>query len=100
MKIFQKTFLFLLTFLCLPVLASAQAGPTGTFSGTVTDPQGAIVSGAAVIIKNIATNQTRTTTTNEDGRYSFQTERRRCQLRTRAFLRQTSPTSFGSDTFH
>jgi hypothetical protein len=72
MKIFPKTFLFLLTFLCLPVFASAQAGPTGTFGGTITDPQGAIVSGAAVIIKNIATNQTRTTTTNEDGRYSFQ----------------------------
>lgn len=49
----------------------AQAGPTGTFSGTVTDPQGASVAGATVIIKNTGTNQSRTTTTSEDGRFVF-----------------------------
>ena len=49
----------------------AQAGPTGTFSGTVTDPQGASVAGATVIIRNTGTNQSRTTTTSEEGRFVF-----------------------------
>ncbi|MDQ3062650.1 MAG: carboxypeptidase-like regulatory domain-containing protein, partial [Acidobacteriota bacterium] len=49
----------------------AQAGPTGTFSGTVTDPQGASVPGATVTIRNTGTNQSRTTTTSEEGRFVF-----------------------------
>ncbi len=49
----------------------AQAGPTGTFSGTVTDPQGSSVAGATVTIKNANTNQSRTTTTSGEGRYVF-----------------------------
>jgi hypothetical protein len=72
MRISPKTILLLLAILCLPVSIPAQAGPTGTFGGTVTDPEGAIVSGAAVTLRNVATNQTGTATTSEDGRYSFQ----------------------------
>jgi hypothetical protein len=53
--------------------ALAQAGPTGTFSGTVTDPQNAVVPSVNVTIRNVATNQTRTQTTTEDGRYVFTT---------------------------
>jgi hypothetical protein len=45
---------------------------TGQLSGTVTDQNGAIVSGASVRITNNETNFTRTATTNEEGIYSFQ----------------------------
>ena len=43
----------------------------GALSGTVTDAQGAVIQGATVVIKNISTNVEITTTTNEDGSYSF-----------------------------
>jgi hypothetical protein len=43
----------------------------GSLSGTITDAQGAVMQGATVAIKNVATNQEATTTTNESGSYSF-----------------------------
>lgn len=55
----------------MPLESMGQAGPTGTFSGTVSDPQGAVVAGATVTIRNTGTNQTRTTTTSADGRFVF-----------------------------
>src|ERR1700730_13543833 len=42
----------------------------GTLSGTITDPSGAAVPNAQVVIKNSATGITRTLTTNVDGFYS------------------------------
>lgn len=42
---------------------------TGTIQGTVTDPSGAVVPGAAVEVKNLDTNQTRGLTTDSDGRF-------------------------------
>ena len=47
-------------------------GTTGQISGTVTDPNGALVAGAAVRASNIATNYSRETTTSGDGIYGFQ----------------------------
>ncbi len=47
-------------------------GTTGQISGTVTDQNGAVVSGAIVTITQADTNSTRTATTNEEGIYSFQ----------------------------
>jgi len=44
-------------------------GTNGTISGTVTDPSGAVVSGAKVDVKNVRTGVTRSATTNEQGRY-------------------------------
>ena len=44
---------------------------TGTLSGRVFDPQGAAIVGAEVTLKNLATNATRRTTTDESGRYQF-----------------------------
>jgi len=48
-----------------------QAASTGTVAGTVTDPTGAAVAGAAVSIIDPSTNDSRKTTTNEAGRYIF-----------------------------
>lgn len=47
-------------------LAQSQA-TTGTVQGTVTDPNGAVVSGASVNLKNIDTGFERTVTSNSDG---------------------------------
>ncbi|HEY8562991.1 MAG TPA: TonB-dependent receptor [Pyrinomonadaceae bacterium] len=47
-------------------------GTTGQMSGTVTDQNGAVVSGASVKITQLDTNSTRTGTSNEEGVYSFQ----------------------------
>ncbi|MDQ6787577.1 MAG: TonB-dependent receptor [Acidobacteriota bacterium] len=51
----------------------AQAlGTAGTISGTVTDPNGAVVVGANLTIKNAVTGFTRAATSDADGNYSFQ----------------------------
>ena len=43
----------------------------GTILGTVTDPSGALVSGAKVSVKNVATGLERSTQTSADGSYSI-----------------------------
>ncbi len=54
-------------------LTNLQAqGTTGQISGTVTDPNGAVVSGASVKATNIDTNFTRETTSNNEGVFSIQ----------------------------
>jgi carboxypeptidase family protein len=52
--------------LALPLYAAL----TGDIEGTVFDPQGAVVPGAKVIVKNIATGVTREFTTNEFGQFA------------------------------
>jgi Carboxypeptidase regulatory-like domain len=51
--------------------AWAQSTSTGTVVGSVTDPSGAVVAGAAVTLTDISTNIVRTTTTNASGRYIY-----------------------------
>jgi len=68
----MKLALFLLVVLCVGTLLMwAQSTATGTLAGTVTDQSGAVVSGATVTLTDVATNTSRTTTTNETGRYIF-----------------------------
>jgi len=55
--------------LCSALLAQ---GTTGAISGTVSDPNGAVISGAAVKVTNVATNYNRETTTGSDGIYAIQ----------------------------
>ncbi len=49
----------------------AQTAETGALTGTVTDPSGAVIGGAAVTITSTDTGQTRTTTTDANGSYKF-----------------------------
>ena len=63
---------WLILLLFLPSATFGQ-GTTGQIAGTVTDPNGAVVAGAAVKVTNIATNYTRETTTNGDGIYGYST---------------------------
>ncbi len=51
---------------CAPVWAQETS-----LSGTVTDPEGALVPGATVTVTNKATGVSRTTTTGDDGTYVF-----------------------------
>ena len=53
----------------LPVWA--QSTSTGSVAGTITDPSGAVVSGATVTMTDPTTNIVRTATTNATGRYFF-----------------------------
>lgn len=52
------------------VPVSAQTS-RGTVSGVVSDPNGAVIPGATVVLTNTQTNQTRQTTTNGEGFYRF-----------------------------
>ncbi len=57
-----------LTFLCAPHFVSAQSlGTAGTISGTISDPNKAVVPNANVTIKNAVTGFVRTVTTDEEG---------------------------------
>jgi hypothetical protein len=63
-------FLFtLLLLLLFPLGAAAQA--TSSVTGVVSDPTGAVISGATVTLTNTNTSQELTTTTNEQGVYRF-----------------------------
>ncbi|HEY3138141.1 MAG TPA: carboxypeptidase-like regulatory domain-containing protein, partial [Blastocatellia bacterium] len=55
--------------LCLP--AAAQTSTTGVVQGTVTDPQGAVVSSAEVKLVDPTTNRSQVERTNNDGLYVF-----------------------------
>jgi len=51
--------------------ANLHAQGFGTISGTVTDPSGAVVTGATVVATQVQTGATTTTDTSKDGRYVF-----------------------------
>ncbi len=61
--------LFLLGFLMLAVTAYSQ--DTGQIAGTVTDPSGAVLSGASITVSNAGTNALRTVTANAAGEYTI-----------------------------
>src|SRR5437764_7690806 len=60
-------------FFCFALMVGSLAAQTfrGTILGTVTDPSGALVSGAKVTVKNVATGLERSTQTSADGSYSL-----------------------------
>ena len=63
---FQLTLLLLLL-IAYPLFAS---GPTGTVTGTITDPSGAVIPKARVVVRDEATNATRDARSNDDGDYT------------------------------
>jgi hypothetical protein len=60
--------MLVLLMVAVPSALPAQS-TTGTISGTVFDPQRAVVPGAMVTTRNLETNITRSVTTNETGRF-------------------------------
>ena len=71
----QKLMMWTLSALVFALLIApslmAQSLVSGDLTGTVTDPSGAVVSGATVMVKNDATGASRTTTTGANGAYRF-----------------------------
>src|SRR5687768_9916469 len=59
------------------IVLTAAAGPVAgqtiraTLTGTVTDPNGAVITGVAVTATNVATNISAATKTNNEGFYTF-----------------------------
>ena len=69
---FYQSFVTLLFCLSFSALTSAQSlGTAGTVSGTITDPNNAVVAGANVTIKNAVTGFQRSTTSDDQGGYVF-----------------------------
>jgi hypothetical protein len=54
-----------------PIASATPSLVTGDFTGTLTDPSGAVVPNATVTLRNNRTGATRTTTTNSNGSYRF-----------------------------
>jgi Carboxypeptidase regulatory-like domain/TonB-dependent Receptor Plug Domain len=78
MRIPMKALLWFSSFALIVVVflfccqASAQtSGSSGTVQGVVTDPSGAVISGATVAIHNPVSGYTRSTVTDNAGRFSF-----------------------------
>jgi len=84
---------FLLSALFISAIISAAAQvDTASVTGQVTDPQGAVVAGARVVITNQATNINAETTTNEEGYYTF------TNLRPSLYTIEISQTGFNTDS--
>jgi Carboxypeptidase regulatory-like domain/TonB dependent receptor len=62
---------FILAFVVLAAGVLVAQTFRGTILGTVTDPSGALVSGAKVTVRNVATGLERSTQTSADGSYSI-----------------------------
>lgn len=69
----HRSFFGLLIFSLMVMFAGAVNAQvtTGTISGTVNDPNGAVVQGATVTVTNLDTNSARTTDTDSDGHFAF-----------------------------
>ena len=70
MRKFLKIFMIGLAIFLFQTAIHAQI-TTGSLSGTVTDPNGAIVAGANVTIKNVATGEGRSATASDKGLFAF-----------------------------
>lgn len=73
------------------VFAQSQ-GSTGSITGVVSDGTGAVVPNATVTLTSIATNQTQTATTTDDGVYRF------VLLQPGKYTVKTNATNFGEST--
>src|SRR5258708_12912036 len=62
---------FALLLVCLASLSLGKTTDTGGISGTVTDPSGAMVGGAKLTLKSVATGETTTTTSSATGDFQL-----------------------------
>ena len=67
----RKLLVCALTFVLISAVALFSQAITAKVVGTVSDPSGAVIPGAKATIRNVRTNQARTTTTDELGNYEF-----------------------------
>lgn len=67
-----RRLLLALIFLLVSTSILFASGPTGTITGTVTDPSGAVVRKAHIIVIDQATNVSREAETNDDGDFTVQ----------------------------
>src|SRR5436190_13493594 len=72
--------------------AAAQSSGTGNITGVVSDANGAVVNGATVTLTSKDTNVSQTTTSNDDGIYSF------VLLKPGSYEVKTTAASFGTST--
>ncbi len=66
-----STLLTILTFCIFQSAIVAQSGTVGTLTGVLRDPNGANLPGVSVVVKNLGTGATRSTTSGEDGHWSI-----------------------------
>src|ERR1700694_1287097 len=66
----MKRLSWVIVALCF-LLNTARADVAGRISGMGRDPSGAVVAGATVNLNNLGTGTKQTTTTNDQGQYSF-----------------------------
>src|SRR5262252_3282003 len=71
MKYMNKSLMLAVTLLLFAASALAQTS-RGTVSGIVSDPTGAVVTGATITLTNDQTGVSRTTNTNGEGLYRFE----------------------------
>src|SRR5215475_9810236 len=71
-KVTAASFLFLAPFLLASVGVCAQGPTTGRITGTVKDPNDAVIAGAVVSVVSCDTRYPQQAKTNEDGYYSVQ----------------------------
>ncbi|MDQ3062278.1 MAG: Plug and carboxypeptidase regulatory-like domain-containing protein, partial [Acidobacteriota bacterium] len=88
--IFQ--FLLLSAILISAIISAVAQVDTASVTGQVTDPQGAVVAGAQVVITNQATNINAETATNEEGYYTF------TNLRPNLYTIEITQTGFNTDS--
>lgn len=64
-------FVFSMLFILISAFGAFGQTTTGSISGTVVDPQQAVIQNATVTVRNTNTGLTRTFQTNDEGRYNF-----------------------------
>jgi hypothetical protein len=69
MNMIQSPIRFLACLAAFCLTAYAQQAGTGTLTGTITDPHGAVVAGVSVTARHLATGATRDAVSNDDGLY-------------------------------
>ena len=70
-NLFSKFFVVLVVLAICGLSTFGQSTSTGSLTGTVTDPTGAVVPGATVVVHNTGTGQEFTAKTNDEGVFTI-----------------------------